>query len=53
MGYKMVFSDMDGTLLWKELHISVENKEAIQKAVEKAWISSSARAEVYSAWNRI
>ncbi|MBQ7083613.1 MAG: HAD family phosphatase [Anaerotignum sp.] len=35
MGYKMVFSDMDGTLLWKELHISVENKEAIQKAVDK------------------
>ncbi|MBR2851658.1 MAG: HAD family phosphatase, partial [Anaerotignum sp.] len=35
MGYKMVFSDMDGTLLWKELHISVENKEAIRKAVDK------------------
>ena len=35
MGYKMVFSDMDGTLLWKGLHISVENKAAIQKAVDK------------------
>ena len=35
MGYKMVFSDMDGTLLWKGLHISVENKEAIRKAVDK------------------
>ena len=35
MGYKMVFSDMDGTLLWKGLHISVENREAIRKAVDK------------------
>ena len=35
MGYKMVFSDMDGTLLWKGLHISVENQKAIQKVVDK------------------
>ena len=35
MGYKMVFSDMDGTLLWKGIHISVENSAAIRKAVEK------------------
>lgn len=35
MGYKMVFSDMDGTLLWKGLHISVENRAAIRKAVDK------------------
>ena len=35
MGYKMVFSDMDGTLLWKGLHISVENKNAIWKTVDK------------------
>ncbi|MDO4531575.1 MAG: Cof-type HAD-IIB family hydrolase [Bacillota bacterium] len=35
MGYKMVFSDMDGTLLWKGLHISVENRKAICKAVDK------------------
>lgn len=35
MGYKMVFSDMDGTLLWKGVHISVENSAAIRKAVDK------------------
>ena len=35
MGYKMVFSDMDGTLLWKGIRLSVENSEAIQKAVDK------------------
>ena len=35
MGYKMVFSDMDGTLLWKGLHISVENRNAIWKTVDK------------------
>ena len=36
MGYKMVFSDMDGTLLWKGIRLSVENSEAIRKAVEAA-----------------
>ena len=35
MGYKMVFSDMDGTLLWKGIRLSVENSEAIRKAVDK------------------
>ena len=35
MGYKMVFSDMDGTLLWKGVRISVENSTAIRKAVDK------------------
>ena len=35
MGYKMVFSDMDGTLLWKGVRLSVENSEAIRKAVDK------------------
>lgn len=35
MGYKMVFSDMDGTLLWKGISISVENSAAIRKAVDK------------------
>ena len=35
MGYKMVFSDMDGTLLWKGVRISVENSAAIRKAVDK------------------
>lgn len=35
MGYKMVFSDMDGTLLWKGVRISVENSAAIRKIVEK------------------
>lgn len=35
MGYKMVFSDMDGTLLWKGERISVENSTAIRKAVDK------------------
>lgn len=35
MGYKMVFSDMDGTLLWKGIKISVENSAAIGRAVEK------------------
>lgn len=35
MGYKMVFSDMDGTLLWKGVSISVENSTAIRKAVDK------------------
>ena len=35
MGYKMVFSDMDGTLLWKGVRLSVENFEAIRKVVDK------------------
>lgn len=35
MGYKMVFSDMDGTLLWKGIRVSVENSAAIQRAVDK------------------
>lgn len=35
MSYKMVFSDMDGTLLWKGIRISVENSNAIRKAVDK------------------
>lgn len=35
MGYKMVFSDMDGTLLWKGVSLSVENSTAIRKAVDK------------------
>ena len=35
MGYKMVFSDMDGTLLWKGVRVSVENSAAIRKAVDK------------------
>lgn len=35
MGYKMVFSDMDGTLLWKGVRLSVENFEAIQRTVDK------------------
>lgn len=35
MGYKMVFSDMDGTLLWKGIRLSVENFTAIRKAVDK------------------
>lgn len=35
MGYKMVFCDMDGTLLWKGIRLSVENSQAIRKAVDK------------------
>lgn len=35
MGYKMVFSDLDGTLLWKGVRISVENHAAIRRAVDK------------------
>lgn len=35
MNYKMVFSDMDGTLLWKGIRISVENQNAIQKIIDK------------------
>ena len=35
MGYRMVFSDMDGTLLWKGVRVSVENSAAIRKAVDK------------------
>lgn len=35
MGYKMIFSDMDGTLLKNDTDVSERNKEAIQKAVEK------------------
>ncbi len=35
MGYKMVFSDMDGTLLRNGTEISVENSTAIRKAVDK------------------
>lgn len=35
MSYKMVFSDMDGTLLHNGTEISVENLSAIQKAVDK------------------
>ena len=32
MGYKMVFSDMDGTLLWKGVRVSVENSATFRKA---------------------
>lgn len=35
MGYKMVFSDMDGTLLRNGTEISVENSAAIREAVDK------------------
>ena len=35
MGYKMVFSDMDGTLLWKGVRVSVEISGGIRKAVDK------------------
>lgn len=35
MGYKMVFSDMDGTLLWKGVRLSVENYTAICEIVDK------------------
>ena len=35
MCYKMVFSDLDGTLLWKGVRISVENQRAIRRAVDK------------------
>ena len=35
MGYKMVFSDMDGTLLWKGIRLSEENYNAIRKVVDK------------------
>ena len=35
MAYKMVFSDMDGTLLHKGIRLSVENKEAIRRTVDK------------------
>lgn len=35
MGYKMVFSDMDGTLLRSGTEISTENKDAIRRALEK------------------
>lgn len=35
MSYKMVFSDMDGTLLRNGTEISVENSTAIRKAVDK------------------
>lgn len=35
MGYKMVFSDMDGTLLRNGIEISVENLSAIRRAVDK------------------
>lgn len=35
MDYKMIFSDMDGTLLKNDIEISVKNKEAILKAVAK------------------
>ena len=38
MGYKMVFSDMDGTLLWKGVRVSVENSAAIRKAVDNLLI---------------
>ena len=47
MGYKMVFSDMDGTLLWKGVRLSVENYEAIRKAVDKG------SYKVSSMWLRI
>ncbi len=35
MSYKMVFSDMDGTLLYEGIRLSVENTAAIRKAVDK------------------
>ena len=35
MSYKMVFSDLDGTLLYEGIRLSVENAAAIRKAVDK------------------
>ena len=35
MAYKMIFSDMDGTLLKNDIEVSEKNKIAIQKAVNK------------------
>lgn len=35
MGYKMIFSDMDGTLLHRSVKISAENVAAIKKARKK------------------
>jgi len=35
MEYKMIFSDMDGTLLKNDFEVSEKNKFAIKKAVEK------------------
>lgn len=35
MNYKMIFSDMDGTLLKSDIEISEKNKSAIKMAVEK------------------
>ncbi|MDD4843837.1 MAG: Cof-type HAD-IIB family hydrolase [Anaerotignum sp.] len=35
MAYKMIFSDMDGTLLKNDIEVSEKNKIAIQKAVKK------------------
>lgn len=35
MAYKMLFSDMDGTLLKNDVEVSEKNKIAIQKAVKK------------------
>ena len=35
MGYEMIFSDMDGTLLKNDFEVSEKNKAAIKKAVEK------------------
>ncbi|MDD3393517.1 MAG: Cof-type HAD-IIB family hydrolase [Anaerotignum sp.] len=35
MGYKMIFSDMDGTLLKNDIEVSEKNKIAIEKAVKK------------------
>ena len=48
MGYKMVFSDMDGTLLWKGVRVSVENSAAIRKAVDKGveFVICTGRGEI-------
>lgn len=35
MAYQMIFSDMDGTLLEDDIHVSKENQEAVQAAIEK------------------
>lgn len=35
MAYKMIFSDMDGTLLEDDIHVSKANQKAIQAAMEK------------------
>ena len=51
MAYRMIFSDMDGTLLKNDMEISEKTSQPSKKPHKKVWNLSSVQAEVFMVWN--